>query len=263
MLIYKQVQHGGIRRAALRAAGWISFAVVVMIVAPSLSQATLTCSGTPEFVQQCTEAISEIHDTTAVGEDMVDQLANSKHLHVITEDSKPFGENYPIDERAANNTDSGGLGLGSDTTTRWNPTATDILPDSQMDIEDHGVARDPLASLQHELYHAYVADTGDRSEATVPGRADLDNDGFIDDVPQREIDATRVENEYRQATGLDLRTNYGDADVPPPHQVPETGSSILMLLIGIGALWCFGVFCARRNTRPRILFALSPRIGRS
>jgi hypothetical protein len=83
--------------------------------------------------------------------------------------------------------------------------------------------------MQHELAHAWVADTGGRSEETVPGT----------DVGRREVDATIIEDEYREAVGLDLRTRYDGAAVPTPTPIPETGSSILMLLIGIGALWCF------------------------
>jgi len=214
MLIYRQVQHRGARRATLHAAGWISFALIVMSVAPSLSRATLVCSGTPEFVQQCEAAIEEVRATTPVGEAIVEELTKEgpgSHLHVILEDPTPDSRNIPLDRAAANDLESGGLGIGSDTTTFWNPTATDPF------ISEPSVDRDPIATMQHELAHAWVADTGGRSEETVPGT----------DVGRREVDATIIEDEYREAVGLDLRTRYDGAAVPTPTPIPETGSSIL------------------------------------
>jgi len=233
MLIYKQAQHGGVKRTTLHCAGWISFALVVMMVAPSVSQATLECVGTPEFKEQCEKAIQEVHDTTPVGQAMVDKLRESSNPHVIEQNPNPFAENGPYNRDAANDLESGGDGTGSGTSTLWNPTTTNDFPD--------GVARDPTASMQHELWHAFTADTGGRSLEVVP-----DTEG----IGRREIDATIVENDYREAVGLDPRTEYCRmenggvvecADVPRPG-VPETSSSILMFLIGIGALWCLRLF---------------------
>jgi hypothetical protein len=238
VLIYRQVQHGGVRRATLHAAGWISFALVVMSLAPSLSRAEFRYSS-EECRQQAEAAIGAVHDTTGAGEALVDQLAQSTHVHtIICTTEQSFGGNDAFDKVAASLP-----GIGSDTTTFWNPIATEIFPDCKISDAGCGVARDPIAELQHEFVHATFADAGERSEDTIPGDTDYNNDGTIKPIPRQDIDATMSANEYCEAAGTcDQRANYGDATVPPPHQVPETGSSILMLLIGIGALWCFRRF---------------------
>jgi hypothetical protein len=69
----------------------------------------------------------------------------------------------------------------------WNPTLRTAL--------DASTARDPVASLVHELVHAV-----DDCEGRNPG--------------ERELEAVRVENVYRRAAGLPQRTGYGDVAVP-------------------------------------------------
>jgi Effector protein len=262
MPIYKQGQCGTAGRVASRAARWISFfALVIMTVAQSPSRADLGCLGSPEFVAACNAAIEEIRNSTPNGRAEIEQLENSSNVHIIDECTTTHCDNSDaVDFRTAYDLESclrlgeqeadciaAGAGSGSGTFVEWNPN------DSSPFASD-GVEADPTATLLHELYHSSLADEGGWSNDIVPGTR----------IDHTEIDATLVENVYRDTQeDLELRTMYDDARIPPIHGVPETGSSILMLLIGIGALWCFGVFYARRNTRPRIVFALSPKVRRA
>jgi len=79
-------------------------------------------------------------------------------------------------------------------TITWNPALRSEIEPASMG--EPAVARDPTASLLHELVHA--AD-------------ECDEAGTADD----EIEAVRIENVYRRAAGLPQRTGYGTVPLPP------------------------------------------------
>lgn len=90
----------------------------------------------------------------------------------------------------------GGTGKGSDAGVNWNPTNTTKYGE--------GIARDPCASLYHELFHAYE---------DVMGISD-DRAFGATGIPTTEVNATRAENAYRKSQGLTQRTKYGDRALP-------------------------------------------------
>lgn len=90
----------------------------------------------------------------------------------------------------------GGTGKGSDANVNWNPNNTTKYAE--------GIARDPCASLYHELFHAYE-DVMGISDDRIFGTTG---------IPTTEVNATRAENAYRKAQGLPLRTKYGDRALP-------------------------------------------------
>lgn len=74
----------------------------------------------------------------------------------------------------------------------WNPELRSELEPGCDGDAGRPVARDPIASLLHELAHA-----ADDCEGRNPG--------------ERELEAVRIENIYRRAAGLCQRSAYGDA----------------------------------------------------
>src|SRR5438067_3909056 len=88
VLIYGEVQHGGVQRATLHTAGWISLALMVMSLAPSLSRAAIFCLGSEEFEAACEARVQQIHDATEEGRIIVDQLRGSDNIHVVLESNR-------------------------------------------------------------------------------------------------------------------------------------------------------------------------------
>jgi hypothetical protein len=87
--------------------------------------------------------------------------------------------------------------IGSDPRTiTWNPELRSMLEPACDDGLRGGVLRDPTASLVHELAHA-----AQDCEGLNPG--------------EHELEAVRLENVYRRATGLCQRHGYGDEPLPP------------------------------------------------
>jgi hypothetical protein len=86
-------------------------------------------------------------------------------------------------------------GPGSSTVT-WNPTSVEPFGD--------GVARDPCASLYHELSHA-----DDISKGTVP-QGECGDTG----IKTAEVKATLAENRYRESKGLPPREEYDGKKLP-------------------------------------------------
>ncbi len=84
-----------------------------------------------------------------------------------------------------------GVALG---TITWNPGLRSDLEPARGGRA--AVARDPVASLLHEIAHAAQDCAG-----LNPG--------------EHELEAVRVENVYRRAAGLPQRTRYGDLVLPP------------------------------------------------
>ncbi len=66
-----------------------------------------------------------------------------------------------------------------------------------------GNGNDPVASLAHELHHAW--ELGIKLPPEYPQRASVDSNG----VKYEEYRAVRTENIYREAAGLEARTTYG------------------------------------------------------
>jgi len=78
----------------------------------------------------------------------------------------------------------------------WNPQLRSELESTCDGEPSHAVWRDPAASLLHELVHAAQECAG-----LNPG--------------EHELEAVRVENIFRRATGLPQRGGYGDTALPP------------------------------------------------
>jgi hypothetical protein len=197
MLRQRQRQRGMVERVASWATSWLSLGLIVVAVAPLVPRADLRCVG---YLPECDAAIEDIRTSTPEGRQIIEALEASDHIHFIHETSDPRGTmNVALSENNAYDLESGGTGLGTSSVTRWHPT------DTSVSVSDN-VARDPTASLQHELYHANLADQGGWTSENIPGT----------DVDRDEIDATIVENAYRRANNLEPRTKYGEADVPQP-----------------------------------------------
>jgi hypothetical protein len=84
---------------------------------------------------------------------------------------------------------------------RWNPNETGNYKD--------GVAYDPCATLLHELDHAR-----EHSEKGQTDRSTCTVGGMDTGIPKAEVRASRVENAYRDAKMLPIRTKYGDNKLP-------------------------------------------------
>jgi len=80
-------------------------------------------------------------------------------------------------------------------TVTWNPELRTELEGAAAGDPNSAVRRDPTASLLHELVHVTQECAG-----LNPG--------------EHELEAVRIENIYRRATGLQQRTRYGDIRLP-------------------------------------------------
>jgi hypothetical protein len=158
-----------------------------------------------------------------MGRQIVEQLEASSNTHTLVPTSGQ-SRTIPVDgtaqeavsnayqegemDKVGNLTIFEGTGNGTSTQIEWNSDSTNPYPSD-------GTARDPASAMMHELWHAAVDDIGGSSLAK--------NDDTA--VSQDEVTATMVENVYREATDMDLRTRYctrtaegtmSCADVPQP-----------------------------------------------
>lgn len=152
--------------------------------------------GDAEFrrkVEECLQTLLEADAETAA---IVRKLEGSDFDHVISESAGGNGMT-PNSEDDANPTGVTGTATGNGTgsTIRWNPTKVDPYSD--------GTARDPCASLLHELKHACDANEGE-----------LDPRPGAGGIRKEEVDACREENRYRKRAGLPQRTEYGGKALP-------------------------------------------------
>jgi len=190
---------------------------LITLTAPSFdSRATLECDESidPEWAVKCHEAIEQVRQATAMGRQIIENLEQSPNTHTVVP-TPAKSRTIPVDgtaqeavsnayqegqiDKVGNLTVFEGTGKGTSTQIEWNSDSTDPYPSD-------GTPRDPASAMMHELWHADVANGG--------GWSLVKNDDTA--VSQDEVTATMVENVHREATDKDLRTKYGDADVPQP-----------------------------------------------
>jgi hypothetical protein len=143
-------------------------------------------------VEACIKKIA--HDGESAKQILKD-LQDSKKHHKITKGEKrnsTTADNIADRDVPA----AGGTGKGTATTISWDPAYKDKYAD--------GTARDPCASLLHEMRHAQQDDKGTNDPREDPATK----------IRKDEIDACTEENKFRNDQGLPLRTQYGSNKLP-------------------------------------------------
>jgi hypothetical protein len=230
MLIHRHRQYSTVGRVISWVARWLSLALIIVLLAPMLVRAELSCDrqpGTgvipPDVARQiCRDEIEGLRNRSPKAAELIAELEMDSHKHELIIISAGESRVEPKDtERAyakgeaviVNGMVLIGTGEGSDTLIFWN--LNDTSP-----YRDDGVPRDPDAGAVHEFAHAVQAAKGRGLTATVPGT----------NVKADEIEATQQENEFRQEQGLPLRTKYDNVDVPPPVQPPVVQPSPVIIV---------------------------------
>lgn len=165
------------------------FVFVLVLLLSSVAQAKIEVRGDKAFQEQASQALEDIKRTTPEGWSLVTALETSKYTHVIRRAAA-------VDWNAPHSLNEASNGIGTGSTTRWNPNSKKPYAD--------GVNRDPIAALFHELCHALEAERGAWGGSLDPATG----------IRKSEIHAIRTENAYRRAKGLPERTKYGQQDLP-------------------------------------------------
>ena len=152
-------------------------------------QAQIVIQGDAGFVAKVEECLEKIAASGGQCAAALSQVTGSGNIHTIKEGNKSNGST-PNNESDATD---GSTGTGS--TTTWDPDYTDNYTDD--------VARDPCASLCHEIMHMADFDKG-KSDPSAGHNG----------IPKEEIKACGGENEYREKNGLPKRTKYGGQPLP-------------------------------------------------
>jgi hypothetical protein len=184
----------GSRRRAWVASALGALAISAVAVGPASGK--LDVHGSAEFkalVANCLEQFGGADPETA---DIIKKLRDSKLPHTITQTNLDVNSSEPIIKSNGVLGANGKPGRGTGSTVRWNPK-------NKKDFED-GVARDPCASLLHELAHSLHFDTGSGDVSPYMGS----------DIAKEEINATREENRFRKKKGLPQRKKYDSVDLP-------------------------------------------------
>lgn len=173
----------------------ILFALPALLLA-SPCDAVVEVDGDPAFEQAAQACFDKF--LAAGGEVSAkyqEMLESPKTIRIVqTRDN--VNKCGPDNDRDAMPVDAGGTGAGSDSTVHWNPSNTrEVQP---------GVARDPCASLFHEMVHGC-----EMAEGTLDMRPDR-----ATRIKRSEISATRFENRFRKAEGLPQRTEYSGKPLP-------------------------------------------------
>jgi len=173
--------------------------VAASLLAATPASARVVIDGTPEFeahVYACFEMITGVGGRPA---EILDGLQISGNEHVIQENEGTGSTTY-TNPAAATAPAFGGTGAGSGSTIDWDPDFPFVYAD--------GVERDFCAALFHEMAHAIDGDRGTRPTGVDPAsgvrRSEIGPNG-----------ATTLENEYRDAKGLEQRRLYGGNPLPP------------------------------------------------
>ena len=160
-----------------------------------LLSAKITITGGEDFQKAVNACLDKIRADGDDAKSILQALEDSARDHQI----KPGnGVNGTVadDSKDSRSKDDGGTGKGTTSTTEWDPTLTKPYAD--------GVARDPCATLLHELRHALDADEG-----SMDYRRDPDTK-----IQNQELKASTAENRYRKNQGLPQRTMYGKTKLP-------------------------------------------------
>jgi hypothetical protein len=170
----------------------IPFALLVLATAPRVGQAHAQPACTHSYDPTVAAALARIRLA-------VDPCGESGQILVVLERLARCSKNgYRIcaNRSAARNVfdravaDEDNLG-----TITWNPELRTELEEARHGEPESAVRRDPTASLLHELVHVVQ-----QCDGLNPG--------------EHELDAVRIENIYRRASGLSQRTGYGERPLP-------------------------------------------------
>jgi len=139
-----------------------------------------------------------LKDFEGMGEPIAGYIAvlkASKNVHNILPKKGSPNSNRTNDPQKERYRDNHTNGDGTGTTILWDPNNHENYPGTD-------IARDPCASLLHELFHAYASETGTTNGTLIGG------------IPAYEIDAACAENYYRFKKGLPQRKTYGGSALP-------------------------------------------------
>jgi Effector protein len=166
-----------------------ALAVFLTLVLAPAAQATIVIQGSPEFVAQVEACLEKIASSGGSPAKNMSQLTSSNNIHTIKETSGGHG-------CSPNSRSDATDGTGTGSTTNANPNGPFGTTG--------GVKGDLCVVLAHELDHATHNDSGDNDFTSTGANG----------IPTAEIEACRVENEYRAANGLPKRTHYGGKPLP-------------------------------------------------
>jgi hypothetical protein len=205
-------------------------ATTMLLATPAVSLAgdiVAAPGATAAQIQAMNDCISKISTTgqtvKGVGE-VLDGLKSPKNPYNVT---IAFSNEDLTEGESATNKANASNHKGSGSTVTWNPN------DHAEFFDNPPVKADPCGTLIHELKHAYDATKGTLTNGCNPQtRAGCWGDTLLD---YDEVTACRVENEYRDANGLDKRTRYvdplppyatdvGNPQPPPPPVTGQTGA---------------------------------------
>jgi hypothetical protein len=169
----------------------------LLLLSAAPARATITIDGDDAFKTSVNGCIDKFLEADPETKDIINKLKTppAKHDHKIKKSDKSNNTDYDT-QNDADSAAAGGTGAGTGTTTGWDPGYTDPYGD--------GTARDPCASLLHELRHALDGEQGTRDSRL---------DGATS-IKTNEIEASKEENRYRKKKGLPQRGKYGDKDLP-------------------------------------------------
>lgn len=123
----------------------------------------IRAQGTPEFVQQATDAYNEVTGTNA-GQQIVDDIDDSgQHVHIRQETDPTAGNSYGASRPADRFQNSDGTqGIGTGGNVYWDPNRMQSGDGSQP-----WHTRPPSVGLGHEMAHARDAAQGNQATGTM------------------------------------------------------------------------------------------------
>jgi NleD-like pathogen effector protein (putative zinc metallopeptidase) len=167
-------------------------AAVVALGVPTPASAHVVIQGDAGFVAKVEECLDKIAASGGqAGTNLTNLINNPNNVHTITQGTG-FSSSTPSNGANAQN------GTGTGSTISWDPSFTG-------NFTGDTTKRDPCAALAHEMSHSSDFNSGTDNDTTGPN-----------DIPNVEIKACGVENEYRanQKPPLPKRNKWGGKDLP-------------------------------------------------
>lgn len=186
--------------------GRIAIAYVVLFSAGPAAAQPITCGAPDEYpqVQEALRLIRESVDPCGESQEITNLLDGLARCTATAYQVCP----NPTSRLNFFDRPVGARSRGLARTLVWNPTLRTPLEIGCDGDPARPVARDPVASLLHELVHAAQ-----------------DCQGL--NPSEHELEAVRIENIYRRAVGLCQRTRYG-SELLPTHMVRSCEPSACM-----------------------------------
>jgi hypothetical protein len=169
------------------------FVFCAVLAGASAASADIVIDGDAAFTTSVTNCINSVNKVGGDPAQIITDLESSGKTCVVQKSSKSNNTTY-TSTNDANSVAAGGTGKGSNGTVNWDPAYTDNYTE--------GIARDPCSSLIHELTHCQDGFAGTRDPRLSGG------------IKTNEIVACTIENKYRKAKGLPIRTQYGSDKLP-------------------------------------------------